>query len=82
MKTISATEANQTFSKLLRNLERNGEGYIILKRGQPIARLIPDRGERLSDPAWKNDYTRMMDRLKEGANLGGLRFERDDAYER
>ena len=82
MRTISATEANQTFSRLLRNLERDCEGYLILRRGRPVARLIPESGDRLTDPAWKNDYARMMDRLNKGVNLGGLRIDRDELYER
>lgn len=82
MKVISVTEANQSFSKLIRNLEQDGEGYVILRRGKPVARLIPDTNDRLTDPVWQDAFTRMMTRLHDGASLDGLRIERDELYER
>jgi prevent-host-death family protein len=82
MKTITATEANQAFSRLLREMEDDGEGYVILRRGRPIARLLPEKGDKMSDPEWRAAYERMMTRLQKGAHLGGLRVNRDELYER
>jgi prevent-host-death family protein len=82
MKIITVTEANQSFSKLIRELEQDGEGYVILRRGRPVARLIPGKDEHLADPVWQGAYTRMMARLQEGASLGGLRINRDELHER
>lgn len=82
MKTITVTEANQAFSRLLREMEKDGEGYVIMRRGRPVARLIPDKGDKMSDPQWRAAYERMMANLKKGAHLGGLRVDRDDLYDR
>lgn len=82
MKLISVTEANQSFSRLIRELEESGEGFVILRRGKPVARLIPDTDDRLNDPIWRAAYDRMMARLEQGASLGGLRAGRDELHER
>ena len=38
--TITATEANRDFSRILREVG-NGQTYIITSYGRPIARLVP-----------------------------------------
>ena len=82
MKTVSVTEANQQFSRLIREIERDGEGYLIQRRGRVVARLIPEAVDRMDDPAWRAAFERMMARLQEGSDLGGLRVDRDDLYDR
>lgn len=82
MKIITVTEASQTLFRLLRELEKDGEGYVIMRRGRPVARLIPGKGDKMSDPQWRAAYERMMANLKKGAHLGGLRVDRDDLYDR
>lgn len=37
---ISASEANQHFSEMLREVQE-GESYVVLSRGRPVARLVP-----------------------------------------
>ena len=46
-KAISASEANQRFSEMLREVA-DGESFTVTSRGRPVARVIPaDRdGER------------------------------------
>ena len=39
-RVISAGEANQQFSKLLRAVQ-GGDSFVILARGRPVARLTP-----------------------------------------
>ncbi|MGB7134573.1 MAG: type II toxin-antitoxin system prevent-host-death family antitoxin [Acidobacteriaceae bacterium] len=39
-KEISATDANRTFSYLLRGV-RQGRSYVVTSHGQPIAKLSP-----------------------------------------
>lgn len=82
MKTVSMTEANQRFSRLIREMENSGEGYIIQRRGKVIARLIPASDDRMKDPEWRAAYERMMQHMEKGANLGGLRVTRDELYDR
>jgi prevent-host-death family protein len=40
MKTVSAAEANRSFSKLLGSVGK-GEEFVITSHGKPVARLIP-----------------------------------------
>ena len=44
-KAISASEANQRFSELLRDVAE-GVSYTVMSRGRPVARVLPvDRGQ-------------------------------------
>jgi len=45
-KTISLREANQGFSRCIREVEA-GEEFVITRNGQPVARLIPTGGKRV-----------------------------------
>lgn len=81
MREISLMAANQEFSKLIREVER-GQDYLITRRGQPVARLIPHTADKSADPAWAAAYRGMMARLEQGASLGGLRVEREDIHDR
>ena len=80
MRTVSLMTANQEFSKLVREVER-GEGFLITRRGRPIAKLVPHSAGKTADPAWAAAHRRMMARLEEGASLGGLRIERAALYD-
>lgn len=37
---ITATEANQRFSEMLRDVQ-SGESFVVTSRGKPVARLVP-----------------------------------------
>ncbi len=63
-------------------LEETGEVNVILRRGQVVARLIPDQDDKTDDPEWCAAYKRMMREMRTGAHLGGLTVARDDLYER
>ncbi len=78
LRPISLKEANQQFSRLIREVE-NGEGFVITRRGRPVARILPNDEARTRDPQWIAAYERMKARLREGAPLGGLRIEDRDA---
>lgn len=82
MKRVSVTQANQEFSRLLRQVEERGESFCILRRGRAVARLVPERDERMEDPEWRRAFARMMDGLERGAHLQGLRVSRDELHER
>ncbi|MCG8570855.1 MAG: type II toxin-antitoxin system Phd/YefM family antitoxin [Spirochaetes bacterium] len=41
MKTINIHEAKTTLSKVLSEIEKNNEVYVICKNGKPIADLVP-----------------------------------------
>ena len=81
MRIVSLMKANQEFSKLVKEVER-GEGFLITRRGRPIAKLVPHTADKTTDPGWTDAYRRMMERLNEGASLGGLKVDREDIYDR
>ncbi len=81
MQTVSLMAANQQFSKILRQVER-GENFIITRRGQPIAKLIPHRSDKSADPDWMRAYERMNALMDAGASLGNLRIDREALYDR
>jgi len=39
-RAISASEANQHFSEMLRDVQQ-GEAFVVMSRGRPVARVIP-----------------------------------------
>ena len=73
--------ANQEFSRLIKEVEQ-GEGFLITRRGRPIAKLVPHTADKTADPEWAAAYRRMLVRLDDGASLGGLRVRRDELYDR
>ena len=81
MRTVSAREANQRFSKLLQAVVE-GEEVVITRRGKPVARLapIPD-GAR--DAERQADIDRIIARFQEGVDLGEpVSWIRDELHER
>lgn len=75
MRTVSLKTANQQFAKLVKEVER-GEGFMITRRGHPVAKLIPHSPDKTAA------YRRMMKRLDEGVSLGRLKVKREDIYDR
>jgi prevent-host-death family protein len=81
MRTVSAREANQGFSKLLQAVA-DGEEVVITRRGKPVARLVP------AEPAAANaERLAKIDRLiahwRDGLDLGPpVSWTRDELYER
>lgn len=78
LRPVSLKEANQQFSRLIREVE-SGERFVITRRGRPVARILPNDEVRTRDPRWVAAYEQMKARLREGAPLGGLRIEDRDA---
>lgn len=44
MKRLSATEAARTFSDVLDAVEADGETFLVLRHGRPVARIEPAPG--------------------------------------
>ncbi len=81
MRTVSARDANQQFSKLLAEAEQ-GKDVVITKRGRPVARLVAYEA-KAPDKDREAAIERLMKRLKKGVRLGkNYRFNRDELYER
>jgi prevent-host-death family protein len=79
LKTINAREANQRFSELLSQVEKDGCGFLVTKRGRPVARLLPvEAADRLT-PERKAALERL---LASARPLGVGRLNRDELHER
>jgi prevent-host-death family protein len=79
MRSITAREANQSFSRVLRDAE-NGQSVVITRRGQPVAVLSPYRRADTGDR--EQAIERVVHLMREGLPLGGRRFTRDEMHER
>jgi prevent-host-death family protein len=81
MRTVSALEANQSFSKLLQAVAE-GEEVVITRPGKPVARLAPI--EAAADDAERQaEIDRIIAHFREGVDLGEpVTWTRDELYER
>ena len=82
MKSVPLREANRDFSKLIQQIERRGEVFVITRHGRPVARLGPETVNKRDDPDWALAFAEMKRLHAEGLDLGGLRVDRDDIYDR
>jgi len=77
MKTVTAAEANRNFSRLLRQA-RQGEVYIVLSRGKPVATIGPALARDAERPLAKE---RLIARLQDQKLTGARKWTRDELYE-
>jgi prevent-host-death family protein len=81
MRTVSAREANQAFSKLLQAVVE-GEEVVITRRGNPVARLTPIM-EESRDAEREAEIERIIAHFREGVDVGEpVSWMRDELYER
>lgn len=78
---VTAREANQNFSGLLSKVEARGEGFLITKRGRPVARLLPvEQAESGLTPEQRLALEEILgEKLEFGADWT---FNRDELHER
>ena len=82
LRPVSLMEANQQFSRLVRQVE-TGARFVITRRGHPVAHLVPAAVDRTADREWVAACERMEALLDEGLPLRGTRMEdRDEVHER
>ena len=81
-RSVSAREANQQFSRILRDVEAGAE-ILVTRRGQPVARIVPAQppGDRQLTPEQEAALERTRRRLEKGWDLGGGKFNRDELYD-
>jgi len=77
---ISLREANQAFSRCIREVEA-GEEFTITRNGQPVARLVPANGKRILTPEQEAARARSLERMKRGWPIGAGPLNRDEVYE-
>lgn len=81
MRSVSAREANQAFSKLLQAVV-DGEEVVITRRGKPVARMAPI-GPKAAEEKREQEIARIIEHLREGVDLGPtVTWTRDELYER
>ena len=80
--TVSAAEANRSFSRLLRGV-REGRSYLVTAHGRPLARLIPadsrDEGTLRMRRAARRE---LFARLEKQPAIDIGKWTRDELYER
>jgi prevent-host-death family protein len=79
MRTVGAREANQQFSRLLREAEE-GHDILITRNGEPVARLTSAKRHR--DAKARAAALKQLEKLMDkGMDLGGRRWTRDEMHE-
>ena len=73
-RAISASEANQNFSKLLREVGR-GETFVVMSRGRPVAKVVPVDAADAAQPV--EDLLRFLDTFPRRDARG---WKREDLY--
>ena len=80
MRHISLREANQNFSSYVAEVEA-GERLVLLRRGKPVAEIVPYSGEK-NDPKREKAWQEMLAIMNEGLDLGGVPFTYEERHER
>ena len=79
MRSVTAREANQAFSRILQEAER-GESVVITRRGRPVAVIAPYRAADVPEREQAIDHIVAL--MHRGLPIGGRRFTRDEMHER
>ena len=77
-KTISAADANRSFSRILREV-REGQRYVVTSHGRPVARIVPADSEHGSTRTARSS---LLARLEAQPAVDVGPWRRDDLYER
>jgi prevent-host-death family protein len=80
-RTITLREANQAFSRCIREVEA-GEEYVITRKGEPVARLVPIAGRRILTTEQEAALARTRARMEKGWPIGAGPLDRDAIHER
>lgn len=72
---ISATQANQQFSSLLRKVQE-GEEFVVMSRGRAVARVLP-----VEEATRKKDVAGLIERLKKLPRKTLPDWKRQDLYD-
>ncbi len=81
MRQVSLREANQNFSSCIAEVEA-GERLVLLRRGQPVAEIIPYKEKGKLDPEREATRARMLASMRKGIPMDGKPLTRDEIYER
>ncbi len=63
MREMTVREANQNFSQVIAAAER-GETIVITKNGRPVAKIAPQKVDRMTDPEWRPAFAALRKSLR------------------
>ena len=72
--TITASDANQAFSKMLRQVQQ-GQDFVVMSRGRAVARVIPYTEDKV-----QTGLISLLDRLEALPHRCLPNWSRDDLY--
>jgi len=78
MRSVTAREASQAFSRILKEAER-GQSVVITRRGEPVAVIAPYHGPDARAREQAIDHIVAL--MHRGLPIGGRRFTRDEMHE-
>jgi prevent-host-death family protein len=77
---IGLREANHHLARYVKAAE-DGDEVIIMRRGQPVVRLVAAKGKkRVLSPAQKEAYQQMLELLEAGLPLEGRMPTKDEIH--
>lgn len=79
-RTITMRDANQGFSRCIREVEA-GEEFVITRKGEPVARLVPIDGKRTLSPEQEAARARALAVMKTGWSIDAGPLDRDQLYD-
>jgi prevent-host-death family protein len=87
MKQLNLREANQGFSRLVREIERTGEPVLVLRNGKPAVEIVPageGRAVHKRTPEQERAIGAFLEsaRASPGDSSGERRWTRDELHER
>ena len=77
MKTVSASDANRQFSRLLQEVKQ-GEVITVVSRGKPVATLMPVEGDAVQKESARK---RLVQRLRRQSPSGKRDWTRGELYD-
>jgi antitoxin (DNA-binding transcriptional repressor) of toxin-antitoxin stability system len=77
MRTVTATTANRSFSKLAHEVSSNGESIIVVLQGKPHVRIAPVNQKYENNPAWDE----LMAHLKCVQPTGASKWTKEEIYD-
>lgn len=67
VKTLSAWETRRQFGKVLRNVMRNGDSFIVESHGEPVAAVVPIHILQ----SWERERQAFFDHMREVSTRAG-----------
>jgi prevent-host-death family protein len=86
MKTVNLRDANQQFSKLVRQVQESGETFVVVRNGEPAAQLGPVQkksGKRILSAHQQKALKALLQAARTSTGRSeGTRWTREELYDR